>query len=292
MFFPASSVEMSRLAQLHVVWFAGGVLLGITSVLLLPGKPKEPEDITTCANVPISCGDFDVVSGDVKNPPRTCNLLRIYCLDICSYMSLECKWARHQFGMTYKQPKGMMGVSHADLMFLDFISSLYPELANFTELGTAAGTLLFFQEVCSNSTGITSFYFGVTARLRRGDVHTYDLNDTRNPLAAEAWLDNMHFFREDILTKENQRVVASLKRSPQIAFFDNGNKIKEVNTYIRYLPVGSVMVTHDWNIEIWWKDIEAEINARGFEKLHEAFAEKLGSNVRAFIRNSEGLVSY
>jgi hypothetical protein len=83
----------------------------------------------------------------------------------------------------------------------------------------------------------------------------------------------------------------------QIALFDNGDKIRETNCYARYLPVGSVLLLHDWehldlpkpHWEMTYSYVSTELELRGFRKAYFDFAEHIGSSTRAFIRESEGV---
>lgn len=84
---------------------------------------------------------------------------------------------------------------------------------------------------------------------------------------------------------------------PQIALFDNGDKIRETNCYARYLPVGSVLLLHDWehldlpkpHWEMTYSYVSVELEARGFRKAYFDFAEHIGSSTRVFIRENEGI---
>lgn len=82
------------------------------------------------------------------------------------------------------------------------------------------------------------------------------------------------------------KVVDSLKRDIQFALMDNGKKADEVNVYSKYLPVGSVLITHDWNIEVSWDQIKDVLTARGFVPIYEHLGLYLKSNTRAFFRKS------
>ncbi len=62
-------------------------------------------------------------------------------------------------------------------------------------------------------------------------------------------------------------------KQPVIALFDNGDKQRETQFYCRYMPVGSVLLLHDWehlelprpHWELNYEMVQEELEARGFE---------------------------
>ena len=83
---------------------------------------------------------------------------------------------------------GMLAFSVADFAFFDFVVSQHPELmyvpmiyisslSNFTEFGTASG--------------ITSLYIGMIAKIRGGNLITFDCRNTRSKESLRGWLDGV-----------------------------------------------------------------------------------------------------
>ena len=64
---------------------------------------------------------------------------------------------------------------HADWMFLDMVLASKPEWTNLVETGSYYG--------------LTSLYLGVIAKLRGGQLHTFDNIDQRKREVVEAWPD-------------------------------------------------------------------------------------------------------
>lgn len=202
--------------------------------------------------------------------------------DICSIMNCIDEMG-HLFGMHYPDKAlnsdnsqvGMLAFSIADFAFFDFVVSQHPELVNFTEFGTASG--------------VTSLYIGMIAKIRGGNLITFDFRNTRCKESLRGWLDDVMTFQlADLLSSPNADAISALRRSPQIAFMDNGDKPKEINTYARYLDVGSIIITHDYPGEWKMPAIEKEIKARGYIPIYEDYAFKLGSVARAFARVEAG----
>jgi len=159
---------------------------------------------------------------------------------------------------------------HADWLFLDMVLASHPEWTNLVETGSYYG--------------LTSLYLGVIAKLRGGQLHTFDNIDQRKREVVEAWPDCVHFCHEDILESANGELMRWLKKPYTFAFFDNGHKVAEVVMYAKFLPVGGGFVVHDCGVEWQEKDIAYPIKAYNFEKHMEDVALELGTSCRAYVR--------
>lgn len=179
---------------------------------------------------------------------------------------------------------------------LDFVFAAHAEAANIVEFGTALG--------------VTSLYLGMVARMRGGELVTYDyLNslagwatDCRIPSVRKAWLDNMHFKQDDLLATRQ----ACKTRGPEelagtcvpcsadvardvagadVFLVDNGDKIREASLYAKYLRRGAVIMVHD-HCGPWGEAYEALLPPFGFKPMYGPFASHIGSCLRIWVRTS------
>lgn len=117
-----------------------------------------------------------------------------------------------------------------------------------------------------------TFYWGTTALFHEVDktieIHTFDrfnfMKDasqtkkriTNKELAEfrrKVFGENVVFHRENILEDEtpSPMLITLLKRPElKLLYCDNGNKVKEVTTYARYLSSKDLLGVHDWGFEI------------------------------------------
>jgi hypothetical protein len=85
---------------------------------------------------------------------------------------------------------------------------------------------------------------------------------------------------------------------PVFAIFDNGDKVKEVRMYARFLPPGSVLLVHDWQLphlpkphwEVGPNDVLPELTSRGLNLKYADFAEHIGASTRVFEREPVTLI--
>ena len=187
-------------------------------------------------------------------------------------------------------------MSKSDYVMLDFVFAAHAEAANIVEFGTALG--------------VTSLYLGMVARMRGGELVTYDyLNslagwatDCRIPSVRKAWLDNMHFKQDDLLATRQ----ACKTRGPEelagtcvpcsadvardvagadVFLVDNGDKIREASLYAKYLRRGAVIMVHD-HCGPWGEAYEALLPPFGFKPMYGPFASHIGSCLRIWVRTS------
>jgi hypothetical protein len=130
-------------------------------------------------------------------------------------------------------------------------------------------------------------HFGLTAIFHETDldieIHSFDSVNyvDRADLAGKRGLTNeelaifknkvfedgrVKFYVEDIL-KENQKVVDLLKRpEKKLLYCDNGNKVKELSMYTKYLSKWDILGVHDWGFEgVTLDDPKVKEALEGFE---------------------------
>lgn len=185
-------------------------------------------------------------------------------------------------------------MSEVDHAALNFILAANPESGGkIVEFGTAMG--------------LTSLYLGMAAKLRDGELITYDYIDVdcRDDRVKTAWLDNMHFKQADILsTREECPSRSSIQRdgkctpctsdvakdvaSANIFLVDNGEKIHETSVYAKFLNVGSIIIVHDHCGAQWTEPYEYTLKRFGFHAKYGDYFATMGSCIRAWIRVSLG----
>jgi hypothetical protein len=181
-------------------------------------------------------------------------------------------------------------MSKADYIILDFVFGAHQEAANILEFGTALG--------------VTSLYLGMVARMRGGQLVTYDYLDTdcRSASVKKGWLDNMHFKQDDLLatraackTRGPEELAgtcvpcsASVARDvagADVFLVDNGEKIREASLYAKYLRRGGVIMVHD-HCGPWGEAYEDLLPPFGFKPVYGPFASHIGSCLRAWVRTA------
>jgi len=65
---------------------------------------------------------------------------------------------------------------------------------------------------------------------------------------------------------------------------DNGQKSKEINVYAKHLVKGSILITHDWGVEINLLLIMKTLSKYQFQPLYHEVGVMLNSQVRAWIK--------
>eukprot|EP00455_Lapot_gusevi_P011230 TRINITY_DN1516_c0_g1_i2.p2 TRINITY_DN1516_c0_g1~~TRINITY_DN1516_c0_g1_i2.p2 ORF type:complete len:316 (+),score=100.44 TRINITY_DN1516_c0_g1_i2:94-1041(+) len=199
--------------------------------------------------------------------PSTYNSWDTKTPNLCLYLNLNCQNCWHRFGVR------LTGISHADNIFLDFVITAHPKLNNFVELGTEGG--------------VTSFYFGVVAKMRGGgQMHTFDIHDVRRPEVKRVWMENMFFHQDSIFDVVGSKNVTWLLNTlPNVfGFFDNGHKENEIKSFLKFMArPGNVMCTHDWDDEVGLPGIKSTLEENRFQPFAWDFAEHLGTHVRCWL---------
>ena len=175
---------------------------------------------------------------------------------------------RTQFGESGKVRR--VFISHMDWIFLDLVLAAHPHWINLVETGTCYG--------------LTSLYLGTIAKLRGGELHTFDLRDQCPQRILEAWPGCVHFHRADLLSKPSDELIEHIREPHTFVFFDNGDKEAEIRTYAPFLAPGSGFVAHDYGTE-WRGPVVTQVLAElGFECVMLGVAVGLETLCRAFKR--------
>lgn len=190
---------------------------------------------------------------------------------MCDYLNLECVASNILLGVG-SQPSGLDVVqrSFSDHMFTEFLLVAHPLLANITEVGTKSGT--------------TSLFLGLVAKMRGGDLITFDKDDWRIDEVKRGWLDNMHFVKDNVLKEdtESQQLIDAITRPNSLVIYDGDDHMKEIQTYAPYQLADSVFVSHDFGDRILTSWIEETLTSNNFTELFAEFAAHLSTHVRAF----------
>jgi hypothetical protein len=178
-------------------------------------------------------------------------------------LTISTRATRSLFGLP-----GRHAFGYGDLILLEKFLSAHTQWTNFVELGTGSG--------------LTTLYLGIAAQLRGGVVHTFDQVAPPNEIRS-CWPNNIYFEQADLFAGAG-RPAEVLSSPATFAFFDNGDKAREINLYAPMLAGGCGFVVHDWGIELAMSDIESTIVECGFVPVLHAEAAALESTCRAWIR--------
>lgn len=109
-------------------------------------------------------------------------------------------------------------------------------------------------------TGNFSLFLYLFCLVKGAEFHTFDrtsnwLHSGNLDLKSHRLNFGTHFRAIDIF--RHVRMLGDLIAKPgrTIVFCDNGNKVKEFKTFVRYLKIGDIIAVHDWNQEIRPRDI-------------------------------------
>jgi cephalosporin hydroxylase len=149
----------------------------------------------------------------------------------------------------------------------EIVKEFNPELI--IELGTSWGGVTLILHECN-----------INAKL-----HSYDINCPRKPNRS-MFNENVYFHIEDILSSSSNSLMNLCKdRRKKVLYCDNGNKIKEIQTYAPYLNVGDLLGVHDWDKEIRYKDVENVL--KYFKPIKHEIFEKNNWSTRFFEKQME-----
>lgn len=118
-----------------------------------------------------------------------------------------------------------------DLQLYEKVLNDRPDLKCIIELGTGQGGL--------------SMFLHAQAQHRRMAFHTFDHLEADLPVPE--WL-QMDVLADSVRVRE-------FFQHPMLLLCDNGNKPLEVKIYAPMLQVGDLLAVHDWETEIYEKDI-------------------------------------
>ncbi len=182
--------------------------------------------------------------------------------ELKEYLSLD-STNRNLYGCGYYE----ISTGLADRAFIDDIIFHNHHISQIVELGTFKG--------------VTSLHLGMSARVMEKDFYTFDIEDLRPLKIKKAWLDNMHFYQEDILSL-NQNLVNIISKPNTLIFIDNGDKEKEFNMYVPFLGPNSIIIIHDWETEVFLKNIQETIDEFLLEPYNEKLGDMLGTHCKAW----------
>jgi len=120
------------------------------------------------------------------------------------------------------------------------------------EFGSAYyGLTLLMHEVDPSTPLITFDRIDPTESIRRTKGFIKSTDEIKE-LRRVGFNSNVRFYVESILGEEPNKVVVEFLSTPctKFVYMDNGNKVREVNTYAKYLREGDVLGVHDWGPEI------------------------------------------
>jgi len=104
-----------------------------------------------------------------------------------------------------------------------------------------------------------------------GVVHTFDIKPKFKPPLLRDF-PNLIFHQADILSSLNLLVTTLLSgdfssalTAPTVLLYcDNGNKQREIELYAPFVPIGSLLATHDYNTEVMASWAEPFVARLGF----------------------------
>lgn len=123
--------------------------------------------------------------------------------------------------------------------------------ARLIELGTGSGGLSSYLKILCVNYG-TAFY-------------TYDMKDYREQhpetkLQKLIKLSDSRFIADIFEKKTIENISEKIKKNGcSFIYCDDGNKVREFKTYVKFLKNGDIIGVHDWRIEIHAENIEDDI---------------------------------
>lgn len=130
-----------------------------------------------------------------------------------------------------------------------------PQVTGIVELGTAKGGF--------------SLYLAAQAEARELFFRTYDVVAPARRIPG--------FVRCDIFADADDIGIHLQKRNPLVLFCDGGNKARELKTFSKYLTPESLIVVHDWETEIFQRDIPSNVT-----EVYGQLCDEIGSMSRCF----------
>ena len=163
--------------------------------------------------------------------------------------------------------------SYVEFIFLDQILT-HNNFNVIIELGTGNG-------------GMTVL-FAIHALRMRIPLHTIDVRqEPGEPIYQRLKkMVPIHYYQQDVFSPEaGQKIVSLIKKGRVFLYCDNGDKAKEMKTYVPHLKSGDVVLAHDKNQDIYYKDICGLVVAEGLTPFHQEFADKLGAGLFSFTKS-------
>lgn len=154
----------------------------------------------------------------------------------------------------------MMQTERAVWLWEKILSQI--EFKRIVEIGTSSGNF--------------SLYLFLLCIESGARFYTYDKRHYLSKLVTKRFknislvkeLTNFGGYFSKLNVFENEKLVADViqQEGKTILFCDGGNKIREYNTFVKYLKNGDIVVVHDWMSEIFPEQLEY--------KLEPIFAEE------------------
>jgi len=169
---------------------------------------------------------------DLKKPP---GMLEIY--------------AQHLFG-------AVMGQTFPALFVFEWLLNFYP-VEQIVEIGTGCGGLTVYLQTQANIRGLD--FVTYDARMRLDDKNNKIM--ANKPVKLKEYINyrSANVFDKDV----RDEIRETLKKKVTLLYCDNGNKPKEMKTFVPYCLKGSIVGTHDWNgqfgIEGMIKELKMEL---------------------------------
>lgn len=146
--------------------------------------------------------------------------------------------------------------SWGDVILWERLFNAHPELRGVVELGTGEGGFSRYLQFQAQTRGLTFSTFD------KVHMKTHNLDCFQE---IDIW--------------ENVELVASHFNPPTILFCDNGEKAREVAVFAPLLQLNDIVVVHDWNMEIFAKDIPEYLMP-----IHDEWYAELRSWSRIFLK--------
>jgi len=173
--------------------------------------------------------------------------------------------------LEHKQPPGMleimaqhlfgavMGQTFPALFIFEWLLNFYP-VEQIVEIGTGCGGLTVYLQTQANIRGLD--FVTYDARMRLDDKNNRII--ANKPINMKKYINYRtgNVFEKDV----RNEVRETLKKKVTLLYCDNGNKPREMKTFVPYCLKGSVVGTHDWNGQF---GIEGMIKEHKMELLFE-----------------------
>jgi hypothetical protein len=294
-YIPAPRVELDPLQKVDVVLPVDPWKNNPSSFWVAPGGPEE--QLMTVVDEMKCRAAINFEGLDVPpNPGYTDeqrNSLNLFGLSPRCYRYWRYMPTAHQFMSLYSYGASIFGqdpysaaglfVGGMDRTFLDFVLVTEPVAVTFVEFGTGVG--------------LTSVYLGITAKLRKGTLHTFDTTDNRSSTAKEVWNDVFMVRHTDDVLEANGEVckayacepanVATVTTIPHanIWVMNRGVSLKAVYLYAKLAPVTGVALVSDMTLDpAQFDQYDQVFQYYGWESVYKDFAESLGTSLRAWKR--------
>jgi len=133
------------------------------------------------------------------------------------------------------------------------------EFKQFIELGSGNGTMSSYYSIMSERIGF--------------EFKTFDIKIPK-------YFEGPQFYAMDVFMSKD--IVADQFNHPMCLFCDDGDKPREIKTFLPYLQHGDYMVIHDYGREVSLKSVPKTVNDCNVVPYMLPLVEELGSTLRFF----------